>query len=56
MFLPTVVSMALHMYSQEVSGKRVKVVTATVRMMANAMVMMTSEKIPPRASFRRTGI
>lgn len=52
MFLPTAVSIALHTYNQEVSGKRVKVVTATVRIIAKVMVIITSEKIAPRASFR----
>lgn len=45
--------MALHMYTQEVSGNSVNVVTATVRTIENTIVIIASEKIPARANFVR---
>ena len=52
--LPMVVSMALHICSHEVSGMRVREPTTVVRTIAKIIVMMTSEKIPARASFLRS--
>lgn len=52
-FSQTVVSIALHIYNQEVSGRFVKVVTATTRTIAKVMVIMTSEKIPTKINFLR---
>lgn len=52
--LPTEVSIALHMYSQELSGRRVFAErTTAVRTIANIIVMTTSEKMPARAAFLR---
>ena len=51
--LPTVVSMELHIYSHEVSGMLVRELTTVVRTIAKMIVIMTSEKIQPRANFFR---
>lgn len=49
--LPTDVSIELHKYSHELSGRLVAEPTTAVRTIANVIVMMTSEKMPARASF-----
>lgn len=44
------------MYNQDVSGWWVKVLVTAMRTMANTMVMMTREKMPPMMNFFRSDI